>query len=146
MATPPAFFPHKVGCTPLLSFLKILIDLPISGCAGSLLFHRLSLVAEHRFPIGWLLLLWTKGSILVAHGLGCSLTRGIFPDQGWNPCPPVNSWSTRELPRLFSYFISCLLPFLSSHKLEGIFTLWLHVWVEMFFYFAFQRGCSLAMC
>ena len=27
------------------------------------------------------------GSVIVAHGLSCSATCGIFPDQGSNPCP-----------------------------------------------------------
>ena len=27
------------------------------------------------------------GSAVVAHGLSCSVARGIFPDQGSNPCP-----------------------------------------------------------
>ena len=27
------------------------------------------------------------GSVVVAHGPGCSTARGIFPDQGSNPCP-----------------------------------------------------------
>ena len=27
------------------------------------------------------------GSVVVAHGLGCSAACGIFPDQGLNPCP-----------------------------------------------------------
>ena len=27
------------------------------------------------------------GSVVVAHGLSCSAARGIFPDQGLNPCP-----------------------------------------------------------
>ena len=27
------------------------------------------------------------GSAVVAHGPSCSAARGIFPDQGWNPCP-----------------------------------------------------------
>ena len=27
------------------------------------------------------------GSVVVAHGLSCSVARGIFPDQGSNPCP-----------------------------------------------------------
>ena len=27
------------------------------------------------------------GSVIVAHGLSCSAARGIFPDQGSNPCP-----------------------------------------------------------
>ena len=27
------------------------------------------------------------GSVIVAHGPSCSMARGIFPDQGSNPCP-----------------------------------------------------------
>ena len=27
------------------------------------------------------------GSVVVAHGLSCSMACGIFPDQGSNPCP-----------------------------------------------------------
>ena len=27
------------------------------------------------------------GSVVVAHGLCCSVACGIFLDQGWNPCP-----------------------------------------------------------
>ena len=27
------------------------------------------------------------GSVVVAHGPSCSVARGIFPDQGSNPCP-----------------------------------------------------------
>ena len=38
------------------------------------------------------LLLWSTGSrcagsVIVAHGPSCSVARGIFPDQGSNPCP-----------------------------------------------------------
>ena len=28
-----------------------------------------------------------SGSVIVAHGPSCSAACGIFPDQGWNPCP-----------------------------------------------------------
>ena len=40
----------------------------------------------------WLLLSWSTGSrhtgsVVVAHGLTCSVTCGIFLDQGSNPCP-----------------------------------------------------------
>ena len=31
--------------------------------------------------------LWRDGSVVVAHGLSCSVACGIFPDQGSNPCP-----------------------------------------------------------
>ena len=33
------------------------------------------------------LLLQSAGSVVVEKGLHCSLTYGIFPDQGANPCP-----------------------------------------------------------
>ena len=48
-----------------------------------------------------------RGSIVVALGLSCSLTSGIFPDQGSNPCllyginpmsqQILNHWTTREV-------------------------------------------------
>ena len=38
-----------------------------------------SLVAEHR--------LQSTGSVVVTHGLSCSLACGIFLDQGSSPCP-----------------------------------------------------------
>ena len=31
--------------------------------------------------------LWSAGSVVVAHGLSCSMACGIFPDRGSNPCP-----------------------------------------------------------
>ena len=31
--------------------------------------------------------LWSAGSVVAPHGLSCSVARGIFPDQGSNPCP-----------------------------------------------------------
>ena len=31
--------------------------------------------------------LGARASVVVAHGLSCSLACGIFPDQGLNPCP-----------------------------------------------------------
>ena len=31
--------------------------------------------------------LWRTGSVVVARRLNCSAARGIFPDQGSNPCP-----------------------------------------------------------
>ena len=42
--------------------------------------------------LSWPLLLWSTGSrcagsVVVAHGPSCSAVRGIFPDQGSNPCP-----------------------------------------------------------
>ena len=36
------------------------------------------------------------GSVIVAHGPSCSAARGIFPDQGLNPCPL--HWQTDSQP------------------------------------------------
>ena len=49
------------------------------------------------FSLWWLLLLQSTGSrhagsVVVAHGLSCSVACGIFPDQGSNPCPL--NWQT----------------------------------------------------
>ena len=40
--------------------------------------------------------LQSTGSTLVAHGLSCSLARGIFPDQGSNPY--LLHWQADSLP------------------------------------------------
>ena len=54
--------------------------------------HRLlvvvaSLVAEHRLEECRLQKLQHVGSVVVEHGLSCSMARGIFPDQGLNLYP-----------------------------------------------------------
>ena len=57
------------------------------GCSGSWLLLT-------SFPWLWWLLLWPctgsrqAGSVVVAHGLSCSESCGIFLDQGSNWCPP----------------------------------------------------------
>ena len=45
-----------------------------------LLFALASLVVEHGLEGVW-------ASVVVAHGLNCSMARGIFLDWGSNPCP-----------------------------------------------------------
>ena len=40
--------------------------------------------------------LYSTGTIVVAHRLSCSMARGIFPDQGLNPCPLC--WHADSLP------------------------------------------------
>ena len=47
---------------------------------------------ELLFLLQWPLLLQSigsrrAGSVVVAHGLGCSMAHRIFPDQGLDPCP-----------------------------------------------------------
>ena len=47
------------------------------------------------------------GSVIVAHGPSCSTARGIFPDQGSNPCPlhwQVDSQPLRHQGSLLSSF------------------------------------------
>lgn len=38
------------------------------------------------FSLQCLLLVWSTGSAVVAHGLSCRKACGIFPDEGSNPC------------------------------------------------------------
>ena len=42
------------------------------------------------------LLLWSAGSVIVAHGPSCSAACGIFPDQGSNPC--ALHWQANSQP------------------------------------------------
>ena len=46
-----------------------------------------SLIAEHGLQAHGLQQLWHTGSVVVAHGLSCSMACGILPEQGSNPCP-----------------------------------------------------------
>ena len=60
-----------------------------SSCSKRGLLFRCGAWASH---CGGFSLLWSMGcrhtgSVVVAHGLSCSTTRGIFPSQGLNPCP-----------------------------------------------------------
>ena len=41
--------------------------------------------------------LWSTGSVVVVHGLSCSIVRGIFPDQRSNLC--LLPWQVNYLPR-----------------------------------------------
>ena len=66
------------------------------------------LIAEHRLLGVWASMVTAHGlhscgyqalgiaSIVVAYGLNCSTTCGIFPDQGLNPC--LLHWQTDSLP------------------------------------------------
>ena len=75
-------------------------------------------VAEHR--------LQTRRPVIVAHGPSCSAACGIFPDQGWNPCPPHWQADSQPLrhqgsPRVHSFIfsweekvVSSSFPFMST--------------------------------
>lgn len=102
----------KIGMVVL--FLKLALPFFMNlftGCTGSLLVYALSLVMEtggcasvavHGF------LLWSArsrcaGSIVVVHGLNCSMACAVFPDQGLNLHSYIskwipNHWTTRENP------------------------------------------------
>ena len=76
------------------------------GCPGSAV-RRLSLVAVSKsysflhcmgFSLWWLMLLWSKVSVVVAHRLSCPSACGIFLDEGWNPCPL--HWQVDSYPLL----------------------------------------------
>ena len=47
--------------------------------------------------------LLSTGSVVLANGLSCSTARGIFPDQGWNPCllPLAGGFLVTEPPRKY---------------------------------------------
>ena len=72
---------------------------PLFVAVRRLLIEVASLVAEHGLQACGLQQLWYMGSVVVArrlqstgsvvvvHGLSCSVACGIFPDQGSNPCP-----------------------------------------------------------
>ena len=52
-----------------------------------------------------------QAQVVVVHGLSSSVTCGIFPDQGPNPCPLYDKWirihcATREVPCLILHWES----------------------------------------
>ena len=85
----------------LLFFINVFI-----GCTGSLLMCALSLVTESGvggvlLSCGaWLLLRSTgsgcAGSMVVVHGLNCSVACAVFPDQGLIPC--LLHWQADSYP------------------------------------------------
>ena len=63
---------------------------------SSLLRGLFSAAAIRGYSLGTVLgLLNVVASLVVAHGLGCSMACGIFPDQGSNPCTPY--WQADSL-------------------------------------------------
>ena len=89
----------------------------IFGCAGSSLLCGFSLVVRSmgyssmqfavasrcrvrlqstRASVAGARRLWSTGSVVVAHGLGCPVACGIFPDQRSNSCVP--HWQEDSLP------------------------------------------------
>ena len=58
-----------------------------SCCRARALGTRASVVVAHGLQQLWLAGLQSTDSVVVVHGLGCSMACGIFPDQGSNPCP-----------------------------------------------------------
>ena len=69
--------------------------------------YGVSVVAKHRLYGMWALVVRHSGSVVVGHGLSCSMTWGIFPDRESNPCPlhrqadsypPYHQGSSRHHP------------------------------------------------
>ena len=90
------------------SFLKFLF---IFGCTESLLPGELSLVAASRSLrrvgatlglgalariVGGFSCCRAQASVVMVHGLSCSMACGIFPDQGLKPCPL--HWQANSYP------------------------------------------------
>ena len=76
----------------------------------SLLTAVASLVEGHRLSVRRLQWLQDLGSVTVVRGLSCSMTCGIFPDQGSNPCPlywQVDSYPLYHQGSLVLFF-NCL--------------------------------------
>ena len=81
--------------------LFLFFNLFIFGCVGSSFLregslqmrqagaalHRGARASHHRGPSLRSTGSRRAGSAIVAHGPSCSAARGIFPDQGPNPCP-----------------------------------------------------------
>ena len=94
-------------------------------CAGPSLRWPLSLLGTGSRRVGFSSCgSWAQsaGSVVVAHGLSCSTTCGIFPDQGSNRVPCIGRWipnhcATREVHGSFfakifwlNHHASCALP------------------------------------
>ena len=90
---PPARV-HKSPVSNDFCFNKFILFIFIFGCVGSLLLCveaalRCSARASHcsGFSCCVARALGARASVVVAHGLICSVACGIFADQGLNPCP-----------------------------------------------------------
>ena len=96
MKTLPDLRNLQVNVT-LFLFLLYICYLLIFGHAGSSFQHAgflwlqlsrgYSPVGVNRLLIVAASLLQSMGSVLVVHGLSGPVTVGVFPDQGFNPCP-----------------------------------------------------------
>ena len=75
------------------------------------------------------------GSVVVAHGLSCSTARGIFPDQGSNPCPLHWQADPQPLRHQGSPFSAVFSASFSSGE-QGLSPLWnscvVHIFVIYF--------------
>ena len=91
-------FVNEIQCTSEPSSIDYYYCLFIFGCAGPWLICRLfsSCGEQGLLSLRWLLLLRSKGSIVVVHRLSCPVACGILRDQGLNPC--LLHWQTDSLP------------------------------------------------
>ena len=106
---------------------------------------RLSLVVVSRgFSCGRAQVLGVSASVVVAHGPGCSMACGMFPDQGLNLCPL--HWQVNSYPLYYQCVcalsrvrlcdpMDCNLPGSSVH---AVFQARILEWVAI----SFSRGSS----
>ena len=85
--------PNKLFCL-LEVFFLLLHQVFVAACRLSLVVARGATLrcgarASHcgGFSCCGAQALGTRASVVAAHRLSCSAARGIFPDQGLNPCP-----------------------------------------------------------
>ena len=79
-------FSHLFSTKPV-AILQNTFQFSHSCCRAQAPGQACSVIAAHG--------LWSLGSVVVAHRLGCFAACGIFPDQGLNPCPlhwPADSY------------------------------------------------------
>ena len=93
----PEKFPSLNGVFNVLFVWVFLLRWVFVAACGLFLFAASGGYSSLRcvgFSLQWLLLLRSTGSrctdsVVVAHGLSCSVSRGIFPDQGSDPSPEL---------------------------------------------------------
>ena len=119
-------FLAMLGLCCCRGFSLVVVSGPYSlAVMCGLLMAVASVVAGHGLQGTWASAvvasrLQDTGTIVVAQGLSGSVARGIFPNQGWNPCLlhcrqiPYH-WATREAP---------VILFFCSTSLKGIVIIW----------------------
>ena len=75
--------------------------------------------------------LWSRGSVVVAHGLSWSAACGLFPDQGSNPCPLPWLTDSYLLYHQDSPVRTSLITHLVSLLIIGLFRCFMSSWFSL---------------